>query len=289
LTFPKRFVNTFCVDEVRQRLDALRAFRPVARCVSYESIEVGPLSVKLHTSIPQATTPPTAASTTPRRGPSSNSSNSSNGRIKEWGPLPRHLLEADAKAIIQQLVRILFSFYRRRFVCSTISTATVLYDRNTSEVLLTQHVLPPSFFVRGSTLQQEQLRQCAPEVLANQPYGFPSDVWALGVLLLSLTGSSQIDTDDVVDTNVTSPLVNHLSPSAVSFACQCLKASPDLRPSITDLLMHPFLVDGSDKFDQESVTSSRWQSDEEEEEDDEEQNDEGSRSEESGGRSQGSR
>lgn len=133
---------------------------------------------------------------------------------------------------------------------------------------MTRHVLPPTFFVPGSEAHQQSRTSIAPEIAAGVPYGSPADVWTFGVVMLHLLSRVEYETEDLVDTSVVSPAINHLSPVAVSLLIQCLKADPTHRPTLMDLTMHPYLMglDGDlSSSSDEDDSAEESQSDEEEE------------------------
>ncbi len=95
----------------------------------------------------------------------------------------------------------------------------------------------------------------APEILRKEPYDASADVWGIGVLTVQLcmaacstTGATPIppsmanlETKDLRDATLVSPILRGLPPAAVSFATMCLKANPSTRPTLAALLNHPWL------------------------------------------------
>lgn len=226
LSWPKRHVNMFAIEEVTERLSRLALYDSLPHTVPYTSIDASPLRVVLRAS----------------------SFGERHQTIQDFAPLPRARSESEAKPILRTILQTLYSLHKRKLCCGALSPSSFLWNPKSQSSLLLLHVLPPTMFVRGTPAAAAFLRCCAPEVEKGQPYGAPSDVWAFGVVAVHLLtkGADEFETDDLVDTNVVSPVINHLSPSAVSLMCQCLKSDATARPTIMDLVMHPFFADAFD-------------------------------------------
>ncbi len=89
----------------------------------------------------------------------------------------------------------------------------------------------------------------SPELLNDEPYGLPTDVWSVGMTVLS----SFVDPYDPVDTlsvNIKSMIIDgtfntdlsEYSPKMVDFVQKCLVADPAKRATVAQLLAHPFIA-----------------------------------------------
>ncbi|OQR91576.1 protein kinase [Achlya hypogyna] len=96
----------------------------------------------------------------------------------------------------------------------------------------------------------------APEILngaRNDGHSFEVDVWSTGVILYTLlVGRPPFETRDVKDTyrliranDYSFPDTVALSPAAVNLITEILRHDPTKRPSIANILRHPFLRDDS--------------------------------------------
>jgi len=89
----------------------------------------------------------------------------------------------------------------------------------------------------------------APEIVCKKPYGYPVDIYSLGVCLLelhngnppygnnSLTCMFKAATSGVMDL-----IPDNADDRAKDFVRKCLSMDPDQRPPISDLLTHPWLT-----------------------------------------------
>jgi len=92
----------------------------------------------------------------------------------------------------------------------------------------------------------------APERIDGREYSYPSDIWSLGLSLLTLAlGKIPFDTKGgfwsilhtVRDTAPPSlPSDSKWSDEFRDFTALCLKQNPDMRPSCSELLKHPFIL-----------------------------------------------
>jgi len=87
-----------------------------------------------------------------------------------------------------------------------------------------------------------------PEMIVNAPHGFPSDIWSLGVCLLSIVigktpnSESRLKAMFVIGTaGLTSYIPTTLTSDAKDFIKQCLTWEQDKRPNAEELLKHDYL------------------------------------------------
>jgi serine/threonine protein kinase len=225
LVLPKKYVNTFLIDTLKQRVMQLQVAKPIAGMLHYDSVEESPLYVTV--SCREATDNSLAAT--------------------KISPLRHPVTEAEAINIIRKLVRVVYRLHRRKFVHGHLSQSNI-YECPDGSILIARHVLPPGIFVKGTQPWKDMVRLAAPEIVKGDMFGFPADVWGIGVVLLSIMRPKLMkdyETEDLIDTTVMSPILSTLTPSAVSFAVQCLKIDQLLRPRLDELMLHPFLRDAA--------------------------------------------
>ncbi|KAI8930123.1 kinase-like domain-containing protein, partial [Entophlyctis helioformis] len=89
----------------------------------------------------------------------------------------------------------------------------------------------------------------APEVIKAKGYSAKVDVWSLGCVVLEMfTGSHPWRQLDEIQTmwrlgrEDKPPLPSFLSPEATDFLAKCFTIDPEVRPTASQLLIHPFCV-----------------------------------------------
>ncbi|KAH3669325.1 hypothetical protein OGAPHI_001446 [Ogataea philodendri] len=84
----------------------------------------------------------------------------------------------------------------------------------------------------------------APEVLNGKPYeGKPQDVWAMGVLLYTLVFKENpfCNVDEIMDGGFNFPAFHRVSESCVDLICKILVKPVNDRPTMDEILKHPWL------------------------------------------------
>ncbi|PBJ73380.1 protein kinase [Trypanosoma cruzi cruzi] len=166
-------------------------------------------------------------------------------------PLQNPINEEEARWVVRGVLRALYALHSRRLVHGHLRLEVLRMHHPSRRIVLTQHVLPIDLFTPSSDVGREVWRGCAPEIKRNSVFSYSADIWALGAVFLQLLAPAGkvLETEDLLAVDVLSPDVNSLSPSAVSFVVQCLQEESGGRPTIAELLMHPFLIDKDDEFD----------------------------------------
>nr|GLL43718.1 mitogen-activated protein kinase kinase kinase NPK1-like [Ipomoea trifida] len=91
----------------------------------------------------------------------------------------------------------------------------------------------------------------APEVILQTGHSFSADIWSVGCTVIEMaTGrppwSQQYQEVAALfhigTTKSHPPIPEHLSPEAKDFLLKCLQKEPNLRPTASDLLQHPFVT-----------------------------------------------
>jgi serine/threonine protein kinase len=166
--------------------------------------------------------------------------------VRSRGGLPEH----EAAAFAQQLASGLRYLHDNAILHRDIKLANLL--------LTDAGLLKIADFGLAATLEgadSERMTMCgtpnylAPEVAAGRRYGLSADVWSLGVALFTmLTGHPPFQGARVADTlaNVREGRYSHALPEAVGPVARellawLLRADPAQRPTLPQVLSHPFL------------------------------------------------
>lgn len=99
----------------------------------------------------------------------------------------------------------------------------------------------------------------APEVLLpgrnKRPYGLAVDIWSLGCTVLEMadgkppwSGLQGYAFFFKVTNGELPPIPEHLSGTAKDFIVRCLQKRPEDRPTVKDLLKHPFVAEAPRTF-----------------------------------------
>lgn len=170
-------------------------------------------------------------------------------------PLTHPIDEAEARVVVRRVLVALYALHSRHLVHGHLRLEALRRHRTSGDIVLTQHVLPIDLFVPSSDVGRDVWRCTAPEIRRNSTFSYSADIWALGAVFMQLLApkNKSYETEDLLEVDVISPQVMLLSPSAVSFAVQCLQEDAGSRPTIAELLVHPFLTDKDDVFDDTST------------------------------------
>ena len=153
--------------------------------------------------------------------------------------------------IFTQLVGAVTYVHNCSCVHRDLKLENILLDKN-ENVKLVDFGFTREYEGKASYLQTFCGTVCysAPEMLKGEKYaGEKVDVWSLGVILYALlTGELPFDDDD---DNVTRTKIlgsdpkwpDHLTPDARSLLGVLLSKRPLIRPSLSDILTHPFLAE----------------------------------------------
>ncbi|KAF7545249.1 hypothetical protein G7Z17_g9314 [Cylindrodendrum hubeiense] len=167
--------------------------------------------------------------------------------LLEHGPLP----VAKVQKIFAQLVGAVTYVHNHSCVHRDLKLENILFDTH-ENVKLVDFGFTREYEGRTNHLQTFCGTICysAPEMLKGEKYaGEKVDVWSLGIILYALLcGELPFDDDDdnVTRTKILSEepkFPDHLPPDAVPLIKALLSKRPLLRPSLPDVLAHPFLAE----------------------------------------------
>ncbi|KAK4266383.1 hypothetical protein QN277_027317 [Acacia crassicarpa] len=91
----------------------------------------------------------------------------------------------------------------------------------------------------------------APEVILQTGHSFSADIWSVGCTVIEMATGKPPWSEQFQEvaalfhigtTKSHPPIPDHLSAEAKDFLLKCLQKEPDLRPSASDLLQHPFVT-----------------------------------------------
>ncbi|KAH0559830.1 hypothetical protein GP486_003655 [Trichoglossum hirsutum] len=163
------------------------------------------------------------------------------------GPLPPEKVQR----IFTQLVGAVAYVHNKSCVHRDLKLENILLDKN-ENVKLCDFGFTREYEGKSSYLQTFCGTVCysAPEMLKGEKYaGEKVDVWSLGVILYALlVGELPFDEDDETRTKMKiltdePKYPDHLSDDVVSLIKQLLSKRPFVRPSLSDILAHPFLAE----------------------------------------------
>lgn len=104
------------------------------------------------------------------------------------------------------------------------------------------------------------LAYVAPEVLSGQYDAFRADLWSIGcILYVMLTsrfpfgGAQGKELERCIAQGLITPLPDHVSDAAKDLVGQLMQMNPKLRPSLDQVLAHPFVADRSNQVSRSVV------------------------------------
>ncbi|KAL8152076.1 hypothetical protein V2J09_021884 [Rumex salicifolius] len=177
--------------------------------------------------------------------------------LQEYGPFKVPVIQNYTRQILSGLAYL----HARKTVHRDIKGANILVDPNGGVKLadfgMAKHMTNCASVLsfKGSPYwMAPEVSLSFPNVVMHQNgYSLAVDIWSLGCTILEMATSkppwSQYEGVAAIfkigNSRDIPEIPSHLSNSAKSFLRLCLQRDPSLRPSATELLEHPFLVDQS--------------------------------------------
>lgn len=171
---------------------------------------------------------------------------------------PTGLAESQASPIFLSLVQAVSFLHDHDILHRDLKLTNVLLT-NTLQVRIADFGLATR--LEDATLDQE-MTMCgtpnyiSPEVVKRDPYGLASDVWSLGCMLVSLlTGRPPFQGEHISETlslvarGAYRPLSRGCSRDVKSLVDSILQVDPRRRPTIPQIMLHPFMKSALANFD----------------------------------------
>jgi len=160
--------------------------------------------------------------------------------ITECGPLQ----ETTARSLFRQAVDVTRSVHDCGIFHRDLKDENFLVDRDNNQLYLID-------FGSGTYLTNDDYTHfdgtrvySPPEWISSRRYrAEPTTVWSLGVLLHDMVcGDVPFQSDDeILRANVTFDAEQQLSPDVCELISRCLSCEPSRRPSLSDILQHPWM------------------------------------------------
>lgn len=163
----------------------------------------------------------------------------------EYEPYSAPMGERDAALCVLSVAQLLSRLHAVGVVHGHLQGGVVRHHTGDARrIVVMECELPMTALVPYGGVGSEARQCAAPEILRGDPYAGAADVWGLGVLLIQLLlGSAKsVCTSDLENSDLLSPFISSLGPSAASFVLPCLKSDPHARPLLLEVLQHPFLA-----------------------------------------------
>lgn len=166
------------------------------------------------------------------------------GNPSEYHPLKRGISEEDARPIIRELLRAVRHIHERGIAHGHINLDTVRQHSTTGRIVILEHIIPIGATVPNTVFSKSLLTVAAPEIKRYEPFSYPADIWSIGVILQQLLyADKDFSTADIEDTDLLSPYVSGLNGVTTGFLMICLKSDASDRPSLAELIAHPYASD----------------------------------------------
>ncbi|KAI8916100.1 kinase-like domain-containing protein, partial [Gorgonomyces haynaldii] len=170
-----------------------------------------------------------------------------NGELYKYLKQRDPLTEQETRGIMHQLVKGLHYLHSNGIIHRDLKLSNMLLSRQ-----MDLKIADFGLAVKMKDQQSEQKTMCgtpnyiSPEIVARQPYGLASDVWSVGCMMVTLlTGSPPFQTSAVKSTldrisREDYRIPEHWSPSTRDLVSQLLQKEAKNRPSLDQVLQHPF-------------------------------------------------
>lgn len=213
--FPEKF------QEIQALVEWLKGYDPSSRIVTFQSVELTPLFLR-------AVPDPLVME--------------SWGDEAEYFPLGRGITELQAREVVRELLLAIYDLHHRGIAHGHIHLDDLRRHHPTGRVVILGHIFPITAFIPNTFYARHKLLCAAPEIVKREPFGYSSDIWSVGVVLHQLLIPERIFvTEDIISTDLLSPFLIGLDELTQSFLILCLKAEPSERPTLAELLLHPFV------------------------------------------------
>ena len=163
----------------------------------------------------------------------------------------KRLSEAEAANIFQQSVRAIQTCHENDIIHRDIKPENFVWGADGRLKLIDLGWSAPCGVGSRRETLCGTLDYLPPEMVIGKPYGQMADIWCLGVLLFELlTGSPPFEDEDYLVTKLNIKYVTYKAPEYLSleakrFIASILKADPLSRPTLQQLLTHPWVVSNS--------------------------------------------
>ncbi|VTJ77792.1 Hypothetical predicted protein [Marmota monax] len=175
------------------------------------------------------------------------------GQLRRHIPKAGGIPEEKVRRVFREMVRVVYYCHEKGVVHLDLKPENFVVDAR-GHIKLIDFGLSTSF-TPGQKLHDFRgtLQYCAPEIIQDKGFeGPPADVWSLGVTLyFMLTGTRPFRTSNTNELQKqilqgSYDLPPHLSKGACSLIQQILEVNPKQRPTLEQVMGHPWLRQGED-------------------------------------------